>query len=418
MSNSEQDLIAWKTDAWKDPGMVAWYSDRMMENTGTNRLKNKVEVALCEHYVKGVDVLDVGIGTGRASLPLLSKGFRLAGTDSSQAMLDECRRLAGGQPVELVPGDVTALPFESGRFDSLISLNVMTHFPHVENVLKEWQRVVKPGGRLIFDIYSLDHLSFSRGQNVTVESLMKQDASAFNMHWSSDEVVASANRLGMRVVALVPYGSVFSGEYRHWHFPKPLQSTNWWHRQLSWIGSDDALLDMTLFLEQEWFACLNNFTTGRYMVVLENERDDAANQRWQANDLMLTRYLASSPVRLDDLASRLNLPVDVWRERFDAHLDRLRNRKVAYFLLTTFLGRTDAISWADLAPRNGPTLQRWVDAEQLDRQLQGFVQSWHQNPALARLCERDCTGLGAGLEYQLQRKVVSRFVQATGGRSE
>jgi hypothetical protein len=175
---------------------------------------------------------------------------------------------------------------------------------------------------------------------------------------------------------------------------------------------------MALFLEQEWFACLNNFTTGRYMVVLDNERDDAANQRWQAGDLELTRYLAGSPVRLAELAPRLNLPVDVWRARFDAHLDRLRNRSVAYFLLTTFLGRIDAISWADLAPRNGPALQRWVDAELLDRQLQGFVRSWHQNPALAGLCESDGTGLGVGLEYQLQRKVVSRFVQATDGRSE
>jgi SAM-dependent methyltransferase len=418
MSSSEQDLIAWKTDAWKDPGMVAWYSGRMVENTGTNRLKNRVEQALCERFLKGEDVLDVGIGTGRASLPLLSKGIRLAGTDSSQAMLDECRRLAGGHPVELVPGDVTALPFESGRFDSLISLNVMTHFPHVENVLKEWKRVVKPGGRMIFDIYSLDHLSFSRRENVTVELLMKQDASAFNMHWSSDDVVAAANRLGMTVVALVPYGSVFSGEYRHWLFPKPLQATHWWNRQLSWIGADDALLDLALFLEQEWFACLGNITTGRYMVVLDNAPDEAANQRWQANDLALTRYLTGGPVRLDDLAPRLNLPVDVWRERFDAHLDRLRNRNVAYFLLTTFLGRIDAINWLDLAPRNGAALQRWLDAELLDQQLQGFVRSWHQNPAIAPLCQSDGTALGTGLEYQLQRKIVSRFVQATGGRSQ
>ena len=43
----EQDLIKWKTDAWKNPDMVAWYHQRMVENRGTSRLKNEVEVELC-----------------------------------------------------------------------------------------------------------------------------------------------------------------------------------------------------------------------------------------------------------------------------------------------------------------------------------------------------------------------------------
>ena len=104
MKNSEQDLIHWKTEAWKDRDMVRWYSGRMDENTDTNRLKNIIETELCERFLAGTDVLDVGIGTGRASLPLIAKGFNLSGTDSSQAMLDECRRLAGGAPIELVQG--------------------------------------------------------------------------------------------------------------------------------------------------------------------------------------------------------------------------------------------------------------------------------------------------------------------------
>jgi SAM-dependent methyltransferase len=418
VNKQEQDLIAWKTGAWKDPKMVAWYSGRMFENSGTNRLKNLVETQLCERFTVGSDVVDVGIGTGRASLPLLSKGYRLAGTDSSQAMLDECRRLAGDYPIELVQGDVTALPFDSSRFDTLMSLNVMTHFPHVKNVLQEWRRIVKPGGRLIFDVYSLDHLAFSRGENVTVESLMEQGAGGFNMHLATDELVSIANELGLRIVAVVPYGSLFSGEYRHWRTPKPLQETHWWRRQLSWVSEDDGFLEMGAFLDQEWFGCLANLTTGRYMVILDNVADEAANRAWQADDLELTRYLAAGQVKLEQLAPRLNLSVDAWREKFDSLLDRVRTRPIAYFLLATFLRRPDAIDWQDLAPRNGAALQRWANAEMLDRQLQGFAHSWHQQPAVTPLCQSHGIDLGTSLDYQLQRKFVSLFVPGTGGSSK
>lgn len=418
MSNVEQDLIHWKTDAWKDRNMVAWYSGRMSENSGTNRLKNLVEIALCERFITGQEVLDVGIGTGRASLPLIAKGYRLAGTDSSQAMLDECRRLAAGQPIELVPGDVKALPFGDARFDSLISLNVMTHFPHVESVLNEWKRVVKPGGRLIFDIYSLDHLSFARGREVTVESLLEQKASDFNMHLSGERLVQAANSAGLKIVGTVPYGSLFCGEYNHWTMPMPLQASQWWRRQLSWIVSDDSMLAMATFLEQEWFGRLSNITTGRFMVVLENAPDQAANLQWHTDQQAFNHRLAEGPIRLDDLAPRLGLAVDAWREQFDAHLDNLRNRTLAYFLLSTCLGRADAIDWLDLAPRNGAALQRWAHAEQVDKHLQGFVRSWHRQPAIAGLCESQGVDLGASLEYQLQRKFVAQFAHLSGGRSE
>ncbi|HEV3104182.1 MAG TPA: class I SAM-dependent methyltransferase [Trinickia sp.] len=418
MSTVEQDLIRWKTDAWKDRNMVAWYSNRMNENSGTNRLKNRVEVDLCARFITGQDVLDVGIGTGRASLPLIARGYRLAGTDSSQAMLDECRRLAAGQPIELVPGDVKALPFGDARFDSLISLNVMTHFPHVESVLNEWKRVVKPGGRLIFDIYSLDQISFARGREITVESLMEQEASNFNMHLSSERLVHAANSAGLRIVGTVPYGSLFSGEYKHWTFPMPLQASHWWRRQLSWIVSDDGLLDMAIFLEQEWFAHLSNITTGRFMVVLENTPDEAANLQWHAEQMALSTRLVSEPVRLNDLAPRLGMTVDAWRDRFDRHLESCRNRTVAYFLLSTFLGRSDAVDWLDLAPRNGAILQRWALAEEVDKQLQRFVRQWHQEPAVAALCQSHGVDLGATLEYQLQRKFVAQFGPLSGGSNQ
>ncbi|QDQ28910.1 class I SAM-dependent methyltransferase [Chitinimonas arctica] len=158
MSDNKQALIDFKTDAWKDAGMVAWYSQRMFENSGTNQLKHQLEMRYIERYATGPRVLDVGIGTGRGSIPLAKRGMDVTGIDSSQAMLDETRRLAGETPMTLTPGDVAKLPLPAADFDFLLSLNVVVHFPHWREILLEWDRVLKPGGRILFDIHSLDHL--------------------------------------------------------------------------------------------------------------------------------------------------------------------------------------------------------------------------------------------------------------------
>jgi hypothetical protein len=193
----------------------------------------------------------------------------------------------------------------------------------------------------------------------------------------------------------------------------PLQASQWWGRQLSWIGSDDAMLGMALFLEQQWFGRLSSIATGRYMVVLENSPNHEANLQWLADQSALNRYLLDAPVRLDDLAPLLGMSVPAWREQFDLHLERLRNRTLAYFLLSTFLKRPDAIDWLDLAPRNGPALQRWSDAERTDRHLQGLVRNWHQHGTIGGLCRSHGVDLGASLEYELLRKFVSRIAQGS-----
>lgn len=416
MSTSEQDLISWKTDAWKDRNMVKWYSGRMVENTDANRLKNAVEVELCERFLLGRDVLDVGIGTGRASLPLIAKGYALSGTDSSQAMLDECLRLAAGQPITLRQGDVQQLPFDDQSFDSLISLNVMTHFPHIEKVLAEWKRVVRPGGRLIFDIYSLDHLSFARGETVTVEDLLAQGNNAFNMHLSGERLRSAADEVGLKVLGIVPYGSFICGEYPHPAFAMPLQASAWWRRQLSWLACDDALLEMAVFLEQHFFGCLSSIATGRFMVVLENSVDTAANQTWLEQDQAISQYLRDArPIRLEALAPWLNLPPDEWRAAFDRHLGRMRNRGVAYALLSTFLGRLDAIDWQDLSPQHGALLNGWAMSEYWDRNVQSFTRNWHQREETRAFCDVDGIPLASCLEYQLQRNLIALLSKPKSG---
>lgn len=50
----------------------------------------------------------------------------------------------------LTQADGGRMPFADGAFASAVSNSVLEHIPHVESVLAETARVVKPGGRFVF----------------------------------------------------------------------------------------------------------------------------------------------------------------------------------------------------------------------------------------------------------------------------
>src|SRR5215831_4083059 len=81
----------------------------------------------------GLDVLDVGCGTGdmlRLLAPLVAPG-RAVGIDVSSTMIDEARsRLPGGPSnVQFELGDVYGLDFEDEAFDRVIASQVLVHLP-------------------------------------------------------------------------------------------------------------------------------------------------------------------------------------------------------------------------------------------------------------------------------------------------
>ena len=63
-------------------------------------------------------------------------------------------------------GDIERLPFKNGTFDTVVSITVLRHFPLWETILDEYLRVIRPGGRLIFDMGSGDQRAFLAGRGV------------------------------------------------------------------------------------------------------------------------------------------------------------------------------------------------------------------------------------------------------------
>ncbi len=97
-------------------------------------------------------VADIGAGTGYL-LPVLARHFdRVIGVEPVPRMLEaarhrcEAERLDG---VELVPGDLAALPLADASADLAIAMLVLHHVPSPDEALRELCRVVAPGGRLL-----------------------------------------------------------------------------------------------------------------------------------------------------------------------------------------------------------------------------------------------------------------------------
>jgi ubiquinone/menaquinone biosynthesis C-methylase UbiE len=91
-------------------------------------------------------LLDVGCGPGVFLRYLRDGGHRgrLAGLDQSSAMIGEARRAGVG--IDWHSGQADALPFAEGEFSVLSARHMLYHVPDVSAALREFARVVGPGG--------------------------------------------------------------------------------------------------------------------------------------------------------------------------------------------------------------------------------------------------------------------------------
>jgi len=107
-------------------------------------------------YNKTLAVLDLGCGTGRHSVELAKRGYKVTGADLSASMLSCAKEKAvnAGVEIDFVQADARNLAF-SNQFDVLIML-CEGAFPLMETdemnfeILKNAAKALKPGGKIIF----------------------------------------------------------------------------------------------------------------------------------------------------------------------------------------------------------------------------------------------------------------------------
>lgn len=98
-----------------------------------------------------VRVLDVGCGTGNATIPAAQTGAKVVGIDIATNLLEQGRRRAGEEGLEIrfEEGDAEDLPYEDASFDVVISLFGAMFAPRPERVAAELIRVCRSDGKIV-----------------------------------------------------------------------------------------------------------------------------------------------------------------------------------------------------------------------------------------------------------------------------
>jgi ubiquinone/menaquinone biosynthesis C-methylase UbiE len=96
----------------------------------------------------GERILDLGCGDGQLTAQLAAAGAKVAGVDSSAAMVEAAR----SRSVAAEQGSAEHLPFPANEFDAVFSNAALHWVRGQDEMMAEVRRVLKPGGRFVAEM--------------------------------------------------------------------------------------------------------------------------------------------------------------------------------------------------------------------------------------------------------------------------
>lgn len=99
----------------------------------------------------GVDLLDIGCGSGIFCQVASGRGARVSGLDASESMIDIARqRVPQG---DFRVGEMEALPYDDRTFDVVTAFNSLQFATQPVNALREARRTVRPQGKVVVGVF-------------------------------------------------------------------------------------------------------------------------------------------------------------------------------------------------------------------------------------------------------------------------
>ena len=123
-----------------------------ISSLGADRSWRRKAVRAIVNVNEPLKVLDVATGTADFAIAVSKKaapGSHTTGIDLSEGMLEVGRLKCQGLPIDLETGDAENLRFADATFDRVCVAFGVRNFENLMQGLREMQRVLKPGGRLV-----------------------------------------------------------------------------------------------------------------------------------------------------------------------------------------------------------------------------------------------------------------------------
>ena len=106
--------------------------------------------ALAARLPKEGRVLEVGCGTGGLLVAAARAGIAVVGVDVAWRGFAAVGRLADhGLSAPLLAASADRLPWPDGHFDTIVADSVLEHLDDPARAVREWSRVLRPGGHLL-----------------------------------------------------------------------------------------------------------------------------------------------------------------------------------------------------------------------------------------------------------------------------
>ena len=191
-------------------------------------------------------VLDAGCGTGVVALEILDMGYRVYGIDIADSMIQrakELRAMAGihKEKWELATSELKEAHFEDESFEAILALGFLEYQTDEVAVLREMNRILKPGGCLVI----------SGPRRFTLQNY-------FRLGLVAKEIFLLIKRLTGRKVETFPEASI--NEYSTRRFRKLLAQANFKILDVCSHGYANFMFVPQLFGEQADFALYKFFS--------------------------------------------------------------------------------------------------------------------------------------------------------------
>jgi len=100
--------------------------------------------------VRGLELIDVGCGTGRHAVRLAEQGAKVTALDFSEGMMSRIKAKPGWENIRLLHHDATRpLPFDAASFDRVLCALVLEHIDNLSPFFIDLRRVCRPDGYIV-----------------------------------------------------------------------------------------------------------------------------------------------------------------------------------------------------------------------------------------------------------------------------